>query len=109
MGLISDPQKYEKWTAKAKKKSLPAVNFARYVRIFFPGSGGVFSAPLNGPCKPHLSGYAGSSYIHNLSPFGPIEKFSNTGIIPDMTIATIMTLSLNWTKQVSDDAIRGSY
>ena len=38
IGLISDPQKYEKRSAKAKKISPLAVNFARYVCIFFQGS-----------------------------------------------------------------------
>ena len=38
IGLMSDPRKYEKCTAKAKKNSLPAVNFARYARISFRGS-----------------------------------------------------------------------
>ena len=38
IGLISDPQKYEKCTAKGKKNSPAAVNFACYARIFFRGS-----------------------------------------------------------------------
>ena len=36
--LISDPQKYEKCTAKAKNISPPTVSFARYTHIFFRGS-----------------------------------------------------------------------
>ena len=38
IGLISDPRKYDKCTAKAKKILPPVVNFARYTHIFFPGS-----------------------------------------------------------------------
>ena len=34
---MADPRKYEKCTAKARKISPPAVNFARYARIFFRG------------------------------------------------------------------------
>ena len=38
IGLISDPQKYEKCTVKAKKKLPLVVNFARYTCIFFQAS-----------------------------------------------------------------------
>ena len=49
----------------------------------------VIWVPLN--CKYHFNGYAGSPYIHNLSPFGRIEKFSNTSIISVMT-----SMLLSW-------------
>ena len=41
-------------------------------------------SPLTHACEYHLKGYAGSPYIQSLSCWVPKEKFSSTGISPDI-------------------------